>query len=107
MIRPAMILAMFSLALIPARAGSINIQIVESGQPNATKSYSVPDGDIDRIVAAHQQAANIAVNGTATRAQVLLTWVQRFMDGTKTTVSTFEKQQAVSAVPDPVPINTQ
>lgn len=107
MIRKILIAAISAMALTPAVAGSVSIQITEAGFSNATKTYTIADSDIDRIIAAYQQPANIVVNGTATRGQVLLTWVQQFIDGTKTTVSTFEKQQAISAVPTPTPINPQ
>lgn len=88
----------------PAFAGSITFQVAEGGQPTLTKTYSLLDSEIDRLVAALQQAANTSINGTATRAQVLNYWVQNFMDSNVVTVKSFEKEQAVKAVPDPTPI---
>lgn len=52
--------------------GSISFTVTETGKPDATKSYTVPDADIDRMVAAYQSDANVDINGTATRGQVLL-----------------------------------
>lgn len=59
--------------------GTISIQVVETGQTTATKSYSIPDSQIDRLVSAYQSGANTVVNGTATRAQVLNYWANKLI----------------------------
>lgn len=53
---------------------TITATVVETGFANASKTYTLADADMDRVVAAYQQHGNVAVNGTATRAQVLA-WV--------------------------------
>lgn len=60
-----------ALIAVPAFAGSITFQVVETGQTTATKTYSIPDAQIDRMVAAYQVAANASIGGAASRAQVL------------------------------------
>lgn len=81
--------------------GTITFQVAETGQTTATKTFTLPDTDIDRFVAAWQQEANIAINGTATRAQVLLTWANSVMDAGKAKVLAFERaaQQAALVAP--------
>jgi hypothetical protein len=39
--------------------------------PTVSKTYTLSDADMDAAVAAYQQGANTAINGTATRNQVL------------------------------------
>lgn len=95
------------LASAPAFAGSITFQIAETAQATLTKSYAVPDAQIDRIVAALQVAANAAVNGNATRAQVLQFWVTQVVTKLVSDVAATENAAAVSAVPLPPPINPQ
>lgn len=84
--------------------GTITFQVAETGQTTATKTFTVPDADIDRFVAAWQQDANTSVNGTATRAQVLLTWANSVMAQAKDKVLAFEKaaQQAALVPPSPI-----
>lgn len=65
------ILLLLLLMLSPANAGTITFQVTETGQTTATKTFTLPDVQIDRMVAAYQSPANVSVNGTATRAQVL------------------------------------
>lgn len=84
--------------------GTITFQVTETGQTNATKAFTVPDADIDRFVAAWQQDANIAVNGTATRAQVLLTWANSMMNEAKAKVLASEKAAQQAALTPPTPI---
>lgn len=91
-----------------ALAGSISIQVVETGQTTLTKTYStIPDANIDRIVAAYQSAANTSVNGTATRAQVLNYWVTQFITKTIADVAASESNAAEQALPAIAPINPQ
>lgn len=85
--------------------GTITFQVAETGQTTATKTFTLPDADIDRFVAAWQQDANTAINGTATRAQVLLTWAQATMDAGKAKVLAFEKQAQQAALVSPSPIS--
>lgn len=102
------VLLVFLLALTPAWAGTITAQVVEGGQPNATKVYAIPDAEIDRIVAAYQSDANVAVNGTATRAQVLLyVFNTEFVARLVAKVKAVEAAAQAAAIVPPVPINPQ
>lgn len=74
-----LLLAALLLCAVPAQAGTISIQVAEAGFATQTKTYTVADADIDKIVAAYQPGANVSVNGTATRAQVLLYWLQTLL----------------------------
>lgn len=85
--------------------GSITFTVKETGKADATKTYTVPDADIDRVVAAYQNDANVAVNGTATRAQVLLQMVTSWMDEAKQKVKSKEYADAQAAVPQPTDIS--
>lgn len=91
----------------PASAGSISITVVQGGQSNVVKPYAVPDGDIDRIVAAYQSAANVDINGTATRLQVLQFITKQWMAELTRDVKTFEVDKAKAAVVVPAPVNPQ
>jgi hypothetical protein len=53
---------------------TITATVVETGFANATKTYTLSDADLNRIVASYQQKANTAIGGTATRVQVLA-WI--------------------------------
>lgn len=83
--------------------GTISFQVVETGQTTLTKTYTLPDAQIDRMVAAYQSAGNTAVNGTATRAQVLQTVVAGWISATVQQVTSFE--QAAAAAGAAAPIN--
>lgn len=80
--------------------GTITIQVVETGQTTLTKTYTVADADIDKIVAAYQSAANVSVNGTATRAQVLNYVCGTWAAATQAQVQQFNIVPAV--VPAPI-----
>ena len=80
----------------------INIQIDRTGDVLRSKSFTNAHGA--RIVAAYQRQANIAINGTATTAQVIDYVLSRIVADIKATVIAHEKQQAVAAVPEPAPI---
>lgn len=58
---------------------TISLQVVETGQATSTKTYTIPDAQMDRIVTAYQSAANTSINGTATRAQVLNYWANQLI----------------------------
>ncbi len=60
-----------SLLASAVHAGTITFQVTEGGQSTATKTFNVPDAQIDRMIAAYQNDANRSVGGTATRGQVL------------------------------------
>jgi hypothetical protein len=85
--------------------GTITIQVVETGQTTLTKVYTILDADVDRLVTAYQTVGNVAVNGTATRAQVLLAWANLFMASTVSTVASYEQAVAVAEIVPTKPIN--
>jgi hypothetical protein len=80
----------------PALAGSLTVTVAETGQTTQSKTYTVADADVDKVVATYQSGANVSVNGTATRAQVLLYWLQ--------TVLVIPTQQAVQQFETPAPV---
>lgn len=91
-----------------AQAGTISIQVTETGQTTLTKTYSIPDAQIDRLVAAYQVAANASVNAPATRTQVLNYWASQLMQATVQYVQGIESQNATAAATATVtPINPQ
>lgn len=83
---------------------TITFQVAEAGQTTATKVYTLPDANIDLLVNAYQQLGNTSVNGTATRAQVLLAWVQQIINNTVSTVTAYQQSTAIAALPTVVPI---
>ncbi len=93
----ALLFAIVVAMVNPAWAGTITIQVVETGQTTATKTYTLPDSQIDRLVAAYQVAANASVNGTATRMQVLNYWANQLMQSTVQYVLSIETQNATAA----------
>lgn len=94
------------LLVSPALAGSIVVTVNRTGDPPRSRTFNIPDADIDRIVAAHQRDANVAVNGTATKAQVLDFWITKHVrDDTAAAVKSYERQKAVEAVAEPTPID--
>ena len=93
--------------LIYAFAGSVTVQIVQGGFPNANRSVTISDDHIARIIVAYQQEANTAVNGTATRAQVLNYWFQKWLNNTINDVREIERKKQIDAVPEPTPIEPQ
>lgn len=84
--------------------GSITFQVAETGQTTATKAYTVADADIDRMIAAYQSDANVSVNGTAARAQVLLYIAQQWIGMTKDYIKGKEDAAQRAALTPIVPI---
>lgn len=84
--------------------GTITFQVVEAGQTTATKNFTLPDAQIDRLVTAYQQKGNTAINGTATRAQVLLTWANELMNSSTQAVLASEQAANNAAVVQATPI---
>lgn len=106
--RKVLVLAALLLWASAAHAGSITIQVVQTGQPTVSKAYAIADADIPRIIAAYQIAANAAVNAPATRNQVLLYWIMNtLITPTVLAVQSYETQAAVQALPAVTPINPQ
>lgn len=78
---------------------TITFQVAETGQTTLTKTYTLADSQLDRMIAAYQAAANVAIGGVATRAQVLNAWATTLIQGTIGYVANVEQQVALSTVP--------
>lgn len=50
---------------------TIAATVTQAPNPTASKTYTLADADMDKAIAAYQQAANTSINGTANRNQVL------------------------------------
>lgn len=50
--------------------GTLSIQVTETGQTNLTKTYTIADSDIDKIVAAYTTLASSALNASGLAAFV-------------------------------------
>lgn len=81
---------------------TITITSTETGQATLTKTYTLSDANMDDMVAAYQQDANVRVNGTATRAQVFLTITDGWASEIKTKIQIFKTVPAV--VPPPITV---
>lgn len=86
---------------------TIAFQVTETAQTTVSKSYTLADSQMDRIIAAYQSGANSAVNGTASRSQVLQFWLTGFIQQTVNCVALFEAQTAIASLPTIIPINPQ
>ena len=78
------------------RMGTISIQVTRTGAPYPlTKTYTVADADVDKIVAAYQSLANAALTTdpqnpvTATIAQVWLYVASTWATALKSVVQQF------------------
>lgn len=101
------LVGLFLLISQYADAGTISLQVNETSFSAVTRSYSIADTDIDRIVAAYQSPANVSINGTATRTQVLMYWFMKAITQAKSDVSDFENAARLQALPVITPINPQ
>lgn len=82
---------------------TISATVTQTGNPNASKTYTLADADMDKAIAAYQQGANIAINGTANRNQVLTYMFDTLIKNTiQASVQSNETQPAV--VPPPITI---
>lgn len=83
--------------------GSIAFSVTDTAHGTVSKSYTVSDADIARMVAAYQNDANVNVNGTATRNQVLLYIAKTWLKEAQSKVSAVEYAAAhatIAIVPD-------
>ena len=77
--------------------------VTQAGNPNASKTYTLADADMDKAIAAYQQGANTSINGTANRNQVLNYMFDTLIKNTiQSSVQSNETQPAV--VPPPITI---
>jgi len=82
---------------------TIAITATETGQTTLSKTYTLADADMDAMVQAYQPLANIAVNGTATRAQVFAYLVGTWAAGIQQQIVQFKTTAPV--VPAPIAIS--
>jgi hypothetical protein len=93
MIRRFLCSIAFLVALVAtAEAATLTISITGSALPtvNQTKTYTVSDTDLQAVLnwAASNYAASLPVSPT--NAQILLAWVQGFINATKNAVVQFQ-----------------
>jgi hypothetical protein len=69
---------------------------VTSGLGNLTRSKTVTDAHLTRLVAAYQSEANTAINGTATNAQVITYLLDNTVADWIAKVKAYESQQATT-----------
>lgn len=50
---------------------TIQATVTQTGNPNASKTFTLADTDMDKAIVAYQAGADRVVGGTATRNQVL------------------------------------
>jgi len=91
---------------VQANAATIAFTITATGT-NATKTYTLTDAELLRIIAAYQIAANAAMNRPATRQEVLAYWIRQIIAQTAAAVQSNDQQTAVDALPPITPINPQ
>lgn len=77
--------------------GKITIAVEHEGEADWSKEFNIPDEDVTRMIGAFQVAANSAVNGVATREQVLNFIADQWRAGTVSRVQTVEADAATIA----------
>jgi hypothetical protein len=75
---------------------SISLQVT-SGLGNLTRSKTVTDAHLTRLVAAYQAEANASINGTATNAQVITYIWNNAVSQWIAKVKAYEDSQAAEA----------
>lgn len=101
----AVLFALLPMAI--ADAGSVTFQVAQGGQTTASKTYTLTDAEVGRMIAAFQSDANVSVNGTATRAQVLAYAVDQMMQMVVSKVQQIEGDAIAKAVAAPTPLKPQ
>lgn len=89
--------ALIAFVPVNAFAGSVTISVTNAANGTVSKTFTVPDADLVRWVAAYQVAANASVNATATRAQVLNYIATSMMQEWINAVKAFESTAATAA----------
>lgn len=77
-------------------AGTVSISVTNVANGTVTKTFTVPDADLVRRVAAYQSQANVSINGTATRLQVLNYIATAMMQGWVDATKAFEASAATA-----------
>jgi len=78
--------------------GTLTFQLTDTIDGTLTKSYTnFSDADMAKMFAAYQSTANIAVNGTATHAQVFNCIVDQSINNWMTTTQAFNIAAADAA----------
>ncbi len=85
--------------------GTVVFSISQAGFSTVSKTTTWADADLTRLTSSYQSEANISINGTATRSQVLNYIVTNvWTHGAISHVKTTEAQSAIAAVPPPADI---
>ena len=78
--------------------GSLNFECNDSTDGKLIKSYAnFSDAAITKWIEAHQSAANVQINGTATRAQVFDYIISQVVSGWVSDMQAYDSAQAVAA----------
>jgi hypothetical protein len=85
--------------------GTLTVTFATSAATVFTRNFAIPDADLNRIVAAYQNGANGALNGTATPQQVATFIVQGWINEMANNVISFGTQAALAAVAPIAPIS--
>lgn len=81
---------------------SLNGSAITGLTSNPTKTYTVTDADLQSVLNWAAVAFAGSLPPTPTNAQILLAWIQNWINGTKTAVQQFQTPAPV--VPSPVSI---
>lgn len=79
--------------------GSIAFTVTNAANGAVGKTYTVADSDLADLVVAYQGDANVDINGTATRNQVLLYIAKTWLQAAQQKVKAFKDAQNLAAVP--------
>lgn len=83
---------------------TIAITVTETSKPTLNKTYTLADADMNAVVDAFQSDANVSINGTASRAQVMnFIMLNVWMNDLKIKTQSFQTVPAV--VPAPIAIS--
>lgn len=92
------------LSAAPALADSIACTVTQTGFSNLVKTYPLSTAEINRMIAAYQSDANVSVNGTATRVQVLNYIVTLWYQEAQGKVKSMELQSQINAIVPTTPL---
>lgn len=84
---------------------TISITVAAGGFNPPAKTFTFPDAELLRLIAAYQQDANDKVGGAATKPQVMNYIVSQWIASCVQRVQTAERDAAVASVVVPAPIN--
>ena len=78
--------------------GTLTFQVIDAIDGTLSKSYAnFSDAAITKWIEAYQSAANVQINGTATRAQVFDYIISQVVSGWVSDMQAYDSAQAVAA----------